>query len=302
MIEKQFVAQKMKETQIQEYISSQLNKAGYSHTEIKRTPLGEKIIIYTARPGLVVGKKGENIQRLTDTLKKRFKMENPQIEIGEIKSPALDCYFMVDKIITTLERFGAKRFKSIGYSSLQEIMDAGAVGAEIQIGGRGVPSSRAKSWKFSAGYLKKSGDISENYIITAKGVANLRSGAVGVRVRILTPDIILPDKIHLKEKLKPETKTAEPKEEIKVEEITEEQIEEIPAEKEAEELTETKEDLKEKKPKKEGKPRKKKEIPVEGPTKEHIKESAPEENQEIVENIAENIEEMEEKDGVDKKE
>jgi small subunit ribosomal protein S3 len=216
----------MKEVQIKEYLYSQLVKTGYSHTEIKRTPLGEKVIIYTTRPGLVVGKKGENIQRLTNTLKKRFKMENPQIEIGEIKNPSMDCYYMADKIITTLERFGAKRFKSIGYSSLQEIMDAGATGAEVIIGGRGVPSSRAKSWMFSAGYLKKSGDIKENYIPEAKAVANLKTGAVGVKVRILTPDIVLPDKIYTQKQETKEEEKEETKKEIKVEEVKEEIIEE----------------------------------------------------------------------------
>ncbi len=219
MIEKQFITRKIKEVQIQEYIASQLTKTGYSHTEIKRTPLGEKIIVYTTRPGLVVGKKGENIQRLTATLKKRFKMENPQIEIGEIKEPNLDCYYIVDRIISTLERFGAKRFKSIGYNTLQHIMDAGAIGVEIIIAGRGVPSSRSRSWRFSAGYLKKSGDISENYIPEAKSVANLKSGSVGVKVKILTPDIILPDKMHLKQnkEIKVEEIIEEPKEEIKKE-------------------------------------------------------------------------------------
>lgn len=211
MIEKKFITQRIKEVQIQEYIASQLTKAGYSHTEIRRTPLGEKIIVYTTRPGLVVGKKGENIQRLTATLKKRFNMENPQIEIGEIKNPNLDCFYIVDRIVSTLERFGAKRFKSIGYHTLQHIMDAGAIGAEIIISGRGVPSSRSRSWRFSAGYLKKSGDISESYIPKANSVANLKSGSVGVKVRILTPDIVLPDKMHLKQD-----------KEVKAEEVVEE--------------------------------------------------------------------------------
>lgn len=223
MIEKQFVTQKMKEVQIQEYIASQLTKSGYSHTEIKRTPLGEKIIIYTTRPGLVVGKKGENIQRLTETLKKRFNMENPQIEIGEIKNPNIDGNYIADKIVTSLERFGAKRFKSIGYNTLQEVMDAGATGAQIVIGGRGVPSSRARSWSFYAGHLKKSGDISQNYIIKSKRVANLKTGSVGVSVRILTPDIILPDKIEYinKEEIKVEEIKKEPKKEEAVKEVEE---------------------------------------------------------------------------------
>jgi len=198
MIERQFVNQKIKEHQIQEYISSQLGKTGYSHTEIKRTPLGEKVIIFTTRPGIVVGKKGDNIKRLTNILKKKFKMENPQIEIGEIKNPNLDVFFVADRIAGTLERFGSKRFKSTGYRALQEIMDSGALGAEIVISGK-VPSSRAKTWRFSAGYLKKSGDISESFIKKAYKVAKLKTGIIGVQVRIMTTDIQLPDKIIIKE-------------------------------------------------------------------------------------------------------
>ena len=74
MIERQFITQKIKEFQIQEFIAKQLGNSGYSHIEIKKTPLGEKIIIYTSRPGLVVGRKGENIRKLTETLKDKFKM------------------------------------------------------------------------------------------------------------------------------------------------------------------------------------------------------------------------------------
>lgn len=198
MIEKQFISQKLKEAQIQFYLKSQLEKTGYSHTEIKKTPLGEKIIIYTTRPGIVVGRKGDNIKLLTNTLKRKFKLENPQIEIGELENPSLDVDAISDRIVSTLERFGPKRFKSIGYRMLQEIMDAGAMGTEIIISGK-VPSSRARSWRFSEGYLKKSGDIAETKIKTAIGAAKLKSGIVGVKVSIMLPGTLLPDKLELKE-------------------------------------------------------------------------------------------------------
>ena len=79
MIERQFISQKIKEHRIEEYMSKILAKAGYSHTEIQRTPLGEKIIVYTTRPGMVVGRKGENIKQITEYLRKHFKMENPPV-------------------------------------------------------------------------------------------------------------------------------------------------------------------------------------------------------------------------------
>ena len=194
MIERQFVSQKIKEFQIQEYIRGEFAGTGFSHIEILRTPLGEKVVIFTSRPGLVVGKKGENIRKLTNILKKKFSMENPQIEVGEIENPMLDADFIADRIASTLVRFGSKRFKSVGYKTLQDILNAGALGAEIVISGK-VPSARARSWRFKAGHLKKSGFIASDKVKKAVTQANLKSGVIGIKVSIMTPDIVMPDRI-----------------------------------------------------------------------------------------------------------
>src|SRR3989344_3577675 len=201
IIEKKIVAKNIKEYVIQEYISHELPKASYSKIDIKKTPLGEKVIIHTSRPGLVVGKKGSNIQRLNEVLRGKFGMENPQVEIVEIESPNLDAKSVAERIVSSFERFGPKRFKSIGYRALQDIIDAGAKGAEIVISGRGVPSSRSKTWRFSAGHLKKSGDISINHIKRSLVVAELKSGSIGIKVNILTPDVILPDEVKLRDEI-----------------------------------------------------------------------------------------------------
>ncbi len=211
MIEHQFISQKMKEFMVRNYIASKLAKTGYARTEIKRTPLGDKVIIYTTRPGLVVGQKGENIKNMTEVLKKKYGLENPQIEIGEVENQYLDVNSVADRIAYVLEKFGSKRFKAVGYKTLQNIMDSGALGAEIIISGK-VPSSRAKSWRFSAGYLKKSGDISANYVKRTHVYAKLKSGIVGIKVSIMLPDTPLPDKIVLLD---------EDDKKIKVEEVEE---------------------------------------------------------------------------------
>ena len=210
MIERQFIKQKSKQFQIQDYISQQFSKAGHSRTEIQRTPLGERVIIYTTRPGLIVGVRGDNIKRLTKVLKTKFNMENPQIEIGEVPEPFLDPAITAQRIASTLEKYGPKRFKSVGYKTLQQIMDAGAIGAEVVIGGRGVPGARAKSWRFSAGHMKKSGDLAQNYVKKAKIAANLKSGTIGIKIMIMTPDIKLPDKITVLDAPR-EVKIEEPK-------------------------------------------------------------------------------------------
>ena len=241
MIEKKILNKKIKEYLLQEHIAKELPSGSYSKLELKKTPLGEKIIIYTSRPGLVVGAKGANISRLNRALKNEFKMENPEVEIAEIESPNLDPASVAERIVSSFERFGPKRFKSVGYKTLQDIIDAGALGAEVVISGRGVPSSRAKTWRFLAGHLKKSGDVSENLVKRGIAVAHLKSGSVGVKVSILTPDIKLPDDIKfidqtievIEEKNEEEIvelKKKEPKKTRKKKEVVEEKNEELPSE------------------------------------------------------------------------
>ena len=195
MIERKFVAQKIKEFQIEEYITQTLKNVGHSHTKMVKTPLGEKIIIYTSRPGLIVGRKGQNIKQLTKTLKKRFNMENPQIEISEVDNPSLDSNIIAEKIVDALEKFGSQKFKAIGHKVMSEVMKAGAFGIEIVVSGK-VPSARAKSWRFYQGYLKKCGDIA-NSVRKTNSQAHLKTGVIGVKVSIMPPDIKLPDDIEI---------------------------------------------------------------------------------------------------------
>ncbi|MBW2996070.1 30S ribosomal protein S3 [Candidatus Woesearchaeota archaeon] len=200
MIERDFVKQKKKEYQIQEFVVSNLSNVGHSKTRMRRTPLGEKIIVYASRPGLVVGREGKNIKNLTAALKKRFKLENPQIEIAEVENIHLDANIVSERIASSLERFGSSKFKGIGHKVMGEAMNAGALGIEIIISGK-VPSSRAKSWRFYQGYLKKCGDIALTGVDTAYASAKLKSGVVGIQVRIMPPETKLPDHIELTEEV-----------------------------------------------------------------------------------------------------
>ena len=198
MIERQIVAQKKKEYQIQEMIAKNVKGSGYSHTKLQRTPLGEKIIIHAARPGLIVGRKGQNITKLTKKLKSGFDLENPQIEINEIENINLNAQVVAGKIAESLERFGTARFKGIMHKTMEEVMSAGALGIEIVISGK-IPGSRAKSWRVYSGYLKKCGDIAITGVDKSKVKAVIKTGVVGVKVSIMPPDIKLPDKIQLLE-------------------------------------------------------------------------------------------------------
>ncbi len=251
MIERKFVAEKLKEFQVQEFISKSLKNVGHSHTKVLRTPLGEKIIVFASRPGLVVGRKGENIKKLTITLKKRFGFEDPQIEINEVDNIFLDAQIVAEMIASTLERFGPQRFKGVGHKMLADVMNSGALGVEILITGK-IPGARAKRWRFYQGYLKKCGDVALG-VRTSHTCAQLKSGSIGIQVKIMPPDLILPDKITLfKKEAEEEKEPAEgkkeeaPKEEDSKEKVVEVKEEDKP-EKEAEKKTAKKKTKKKKK-------------------------------------------------------
>ena len=197
MIERTFVAQRTREYYIRKYVEKILGNVGISTISLKKIPLGEKIVIHTSRPSLVVGSKGANIRSLTKILKEKFNLENPQIEISEVSNPFLNANIVAERIVSSLERFGSARFKGIGHKMMENVMNAGALGIEITISGK-IPGARAKSWRFYTGYLKKCGDVALS-VRVAKKSALLKSGIIGVKVAIMPPDIVLPDKIKLLE-------------------------------------------------------------------------------------------------------
>ena len=193
MEHKKFVTFKKDELKVREYIKKELGKGRISEVTIEYTPIGEKILVSTSRPGLVIGRKGEKIAELTSVLKRRFNLDNPHIEIIEIQNPLLDAQLVADEMAIMLERKGSLKFKVIAYKMLQQIIKSGALGTEIVMSGK-LPSDRARRWRFSHGYLKKTGDMAKlvDYA-QSQGVTQL--GVVGIQVRILHPDSGLQDKI-----------------------------------------------------------------------------------------------------------
>ncbi len=215
MEEKKFVEFKKNELAIKEYVQESLGKGIISSVRVEYTPVGERIVVRTHKPGIVIGRRGEKINKLTETLKKKFKLENPYVEIEEISEPDLDARIVAERLAMALERFGTIRFKAFAYRALERIMKAGALGAEIRLSGK-LPSERARTWRFASGYLKKTGEDRKK-VDYAQTTAKTPAGVVGVKVSILRPDVFLPDRITVDdnmlekikenaEKLKAETK------------------------------------------------------------------------------------------------
>ena len=215
MEEKNVVKFKKNEFTIKEYVKKELGKGKVSKVKVEYTPIGEKIIVSTNKPGLVIGRRGEKIEELTNILKIKFKLENPRIEIDEILQPEFDAQIIADEIALGLERAGPLKFKVIAYRTLQKIIEAGALGVEIILGGK-LPGKRAKSWRFAQGYLKKTGDDAK-IVDRAKAIAQTKPGTVGIKVSILSPGAIFKDRIIIDEEVIANLKHASDPKENKLE-------------------------------------------------------------------------------------
>jgi small subunit ribosomal protein S3 len=198
-VERFFIGEKVKELEVKKFLAEQLKRAGYSHTEIKRTPMGTRVIIYAMRPGLVIGRSGETIKELTEKFKTDFKIDNPQVEVKQIDNPDVDAQLQAAKIGGLLER--GYYFKKVAHRVLDRIMEVGARGAEVRISGK-VPSARAKDWTFKKGYIRHCGQVVKDDVLVGYYAAQLKPGVVGGRVRIMPANVIFPDEVLIAQNIK----------------------------------------------------------------------------------------------------
>lgn len=196
MIEKDFVTEGLKRTKINEYLEKQLERAGYGGMEIQVTPLGTMIVVYAERPGMVIGRGGKTVRAITQNLKTDFGLENPQVEVKEVEVPELNPKIMAHKISNMLQR--GMNFRRVAYTTIRRIMGAGAQGVEVTISGK-IRGSRSACSKFTDGYIKKCGEPAEKYVRKGFATVQLKPGVLGIYVRIMPPNIVLPDKIEVLE-------------------------------------------------------------------------------------------------------
>jgi len=132
-VERKFVKNGLDKAQMAEYFSRQLERAGYGGMNINRTPMGTQVTIFAEKPGMIIGKGGKTIHRLTHDLETVFHLDNPQIDVQEVKIPELNAQMMASRLAAAIER--GLYFRKAGHNMLRRIMEAGALGCEIDIAG-----------------------------------------------------------------------------------------------------------------------------------------------------------------------
>jgi small subunit ribosomal protein S3 len=208
MKEKKFVSDNIKKLLVTEYLQAENDSAGFGGMEMKRTPFGTNITLYVNRPGLVIGRHGSKIKAMTATLESKYGLESPQIEVKEVENPDLNPQVISKKIALSLEK--GWNYRKAGNTTLRRIIDQHARGVLIRIGGK-ISGERARTQKFMFGEIKYSGEPARSGVISGYSVAMLKTGAIGIYVRLLRQDYHLPDEISINTAAKVPVASEKPK-------------------------------------------------------------------------------------------
>ena len=183
--------------EIRDYLMSQLESAAVSRIEIERTRDRLRVDIHTARPGIVIGRRGAEADRLKKKLEEITGLPNRiQLNIQEIKQPELDAALIAQGICDQLVRRVA--FRRAMKRAIQTVQKAGALGIKVQCSGRlgGSEMSRKESYREGRVPLHTlRADIDYGF-----REAKTTSGRVGVKVWIYKGDI-LPYKVSIEDKI-----------------------------------------------------------------------------------------------------
>ena len=215
--EQQFIEDGLQRTQIDEFFADELGRAGYGGMEVAKTPMGTQIVLKAEKPGMVIGKGGKNIRKITTTLEEEFDLEDPQVDVQEVDEPDLNARIVADRLANALER--GWYFRKAGHTTIDRIMEAGAKGAEIVLSGK-VTGARSRVEKFNRGYIKHNGEPAEDIVDHGVGTAVMKLGTIGVQVKIIPPDAELPDDFEVYEGVEVEEYVADVEDES-VEELLE---------------------------------------------------------------------------------
>jgi small subunit ribosomal protein S3 len=144
---KQYTDFLVEDIKIREYLRKQLERAAVSRIEIERTRDRLRVDVYTARPGIVIGRRGAEAERLRAGLLKVTGNPRIHFNIQEIKQPELDAALIAQGVADQLA--GRVSFRRAMKRALQTTMKAGALGIKVQCGGRlgGAEMSRSESYR-----------------------------------------------------------------------------------------------------------------------------------------------------------
>ena len=170
---------------VREYIQKRLVQASVSRIEIERPAQTARITIHTARPGIVIGKKGEDVERLRRELTKMMGVP-VHVNIEEIRKPELDAYLVAQNVAQQLER--RVQFRRAMKRVMQNAMRLGAEGIKVRVAGRLGGAEIARAENYHEGRVPLHTLRADIDYATAEALTTY--GILGVKVWIFKGEVI----------------------------------------------------------------------------------------------------------------
>jgi small subunit ribosomal protein S3 len=180
-----YVDQLHQDFEIRDLVRDESPRAGVSRIEIERFPGKVKITVHTAKPGVLIGRKGENVKKLRANLE-ALVGKKIDLDVKEIKSPDMDAYLVSRNVADQLER-------RISYSramkrAIQQAMRQGAEGVRVEVGGRLSGAEMARSVNMREGRVPRQTLRAD--IDYAQTEASTTYGQIGVKVWIYKGEVL----------------------------------------------------------------------------------------------------------------
>jgi small subunit ribosomal protein S3 len=183
--EKSFSKKLDEDLMLRRYVRNRLQRASVAKIEIERTPKRVTLTIHTARPGIVIGRKGAEVDKLREELQ-RLTKKDVQLNINEIKRPEIDAFLVAENIANQLA--GKISFRRAMKKAIMSAMRMGAEGIRISCSGRLAGAEMARREQYKEGRIPLHTLRAD--IDYATSTSRTTYGAIGVKVWICKGEII----------------------------------------------------------------------------------------------------------------
>lgn len=183
--EKDFDKKLQEDLMLRRYVRNRLQRASVSKIEVERTPKKVTLTIHTARPGIVIGRKGTEVDKLREELQ-RISGKDVQLNVNEIKRPELDAYLVAENIASQLA--GKVSFRRAMKKAMMSAMRMGAEGIRISCSGRLGGAEMARNEQYKEGRIPLHTLRAD--IDYAKAISKTTYGTIGVKVWICKGEVI----------------------------------------------------------------------------------------------------------------
>ena len=185
---KQYARQLNEDRRIREHMARELSSAAIARIDIERSAEKTRVVIHTARPGMLIGRRGENIQRLQEAIQKIVGLQQQlKIDYVEVANPAINAQLIADSLAFQLEKRIA--FRRAMKRVIQQAMESGAKGIRVVCDGRLAGAEMTRREVYRAGTVPLG--TFRARVDFGVGTAHTTAGCIGTKVWVCRPEQLI---------------------------------------------------------------------------------------------------------------